>query len=782
MFDRLYGIRAAQALAWAYLNTGRRPAAVALLRHLEDGYDQMQLPAAAAPQLQDSQHAYALNALLLGRHDETLDRLERIIDAGWSDYFFTHHDPRWQPLRDNPRFQSLMREVKADVDAQRARVAADRRSRTTSLPGSTRWSKPACHHPTEHYPIGVRTVWIPWYRNARVYTRDSRRAANDAMKNFIGELRRRNVHRVALAYLAGSWLLIQIVETLFPVFELPDSAIRAVVILLAAGFIPAVIVSWAFEWTPEGLRRETDTPVGPPAAAARRFDRAIIVLLALAVTYLVVDKFMFSPAPIAAREASIAVLAFDDLSPDGDQAWFADGISEELLNLLADIPELRVAGRTSAFSFRGKDATIAEIGRALGVAHVVEGSVRKFGDEIRITVQLIDARTDTHLWSENYHRVFADVFAIQDEIAEAVVEQLHLNLIRPTPTAERVDSRAYALYLQARSLMNSAFTQENFQRIESLLERALALDPEYANAIGLLARFRWVTADEADAAETYARVRTMIDRGLALRPDNGVMLGWKSFLAMVLDNDLYTAARYRERAHEVDPENYDLIWGTVTLARMYGRPEIGAALGEYILARDPLCINCYKATARNYVNTGNLQAAEKHLRDALALGTDVEARYRLGQVLLLDGRAEEALGVFEDLRAWLESDSDESDEPYAGYPGHLETLIELGMTEEYETLRTAYLDFHAAEGLELLIAQHYAWIGEADLAFEWLDKHDRQMTWGIRDHLARPWYQKLHGDPRWQALLERYHMTEADFEAIDLTIRMPPGAAQSRPD
>ncbi len=597
------------------------------------------------------------------------------------------------------------------------------------------------------------------------------------MKNFISELRRRNVHRVALAYLAGSWLLIQIVETLFPVFGLPDSAIRAVVILLAAGFIPAVIMSWAFEWTPEGLRRETDTPVGPPAAVARRFDRAIIVLLALAVTYLVVDKFMFSPAPSGAREASIAVLAFDDLSPDGDQAWFAEGISEELLNLLADIPELRVAGRTSAFSFRGKDATIAEIGEALGVAHVVEGSVRTFGDEIRITVQLIDARTDTHLWSENYHRVFADVFAIQDEIAEAVVEQLHLNLIGPVPTVERVDSGAYALYLQGRSLLNGASSREEFQRAGSLLERALELDPDYVEAIGLLARFRWLTAEPANAAESHEQVRTMIDRGLALRPDNGFMLGWKGFLSMVLDNDPYTAARFLERAHAVDPENYDLVWNTVALARTLGRPEIGAALGEYILARDPLCINCYVLTARNYVGTGNLHAAEKHLRDALVLETDVDAWYRLGQVLLLDGRAEEALGVFEDLRAWLES---ESDETYAGFPGHLETLFELGMTEEYETMRTAYLDFHAVEGHVLLIAQHYAWIGEADLAFEWLDKHDRQMTWNIRDHLTRPWYEKLHSDPRWQALLERYQMTEADFEAIDLTIRMPPGVAQSQ--
>jgi len=593
------------------------------------------------------------------------------------------------------------------------------------------------------------------------------------MKHFIDELRRRNVHRVAIAYVTGAWLLIQVVETLFPVFELSDAAIRAVVILLAAGFVPAVILSWSFEWTGKGLRRDSEAAPAASPAATRRFDRAIMLGLALAVTYLVVDKFVLTPDAAPERVESVAVLAFEDLSPAHDQAWFAEGISEELLNLLAAIPELRVAARTSAFSFRGKDATVAEIGKTLGVAHVIEGSVRRFENRIRITVQLIDARSDTHLWSETYDREFVDVFDIQDEIAQSVTDKLRLNLLGQLPTAKRVDPDAYPLYLQARSLMNGDFSDADFTRAVHLLERALEIDPDFVDALSLLARCRWLGGfgDEAPA-ERYARVRAMVDRGLALDPDNGAMLGWKAFLTIVLDNDPYTAARYTERAHEVDPTNYELIWGTMSMASLYGRPQVGIELGKYILARDPLCLGCYGDLADTYAETGDYTAAEATQRRGLALDPDnVGLRVGLGQALLLQGRGEESLEIFTGIQSEFEATNPGA---YVGFPGHLETLHELGRSEEFAALLPAYLEFHEREGYETLVAQLYAWLGDKDRAFEWLAKHDREMTWNIRSHLTRPWYRKLHGDPRWQALLEQYQMTPADFDAINLTIRMPP--------
>ncbi len=588
----------------------------------------------------------------------------------------------------------------------------------------------------------------------------------------IDELRRRHVFRAAVAYLAAAWLLIQVLETLFPIFGLSETSIRVVVVVLAVGFIPAVVLSWVFEWTPEGFRRDSEVTVPASPAVSRRFDRAIIVLLALAVVFLVVDELVFDTAPVSRKLESIAVLAFEDLSPDQDQAWFAEGLSEELLNLLAGIPELRVAARTSAFSFKDSDAKITEIADALDVDHIVEGSVRRFEDRIRVTVQLLDAQADTHLWSQNYDREFRDVFDIQDEIARSVVDQLQLNLLGQVPTVRPHDPQAYALYLQARTLLNHAERIEDFQRPIRMLEQALAIDDEFVEAIGLLAAQRWnLGFDDDDGSNRFERVRAMIERGFALEPENGAMLVWKASISMLLDNDLYTAARYLERGHVLDPTDYGLILVTAWQADMFGRPEIGVELGNYIIARDPLCQDCYANLAENYMGMGRNKDAEVRLRQALALYPGIRATNLLGQALLLDGRPEEALEVFEALEERL---TGETGEDYEGFPGHLETLHALGLTEEFDALLPKFLEFHAANGYELLIAQLYAWLGDKDTAFDWLQKHNREMTWGIRDHLTRPWYRKLHDDPRWRALLEEYQMTEEDFEAIDLTIRMPP--------
>lgn len=588
----------------------------------------------------------------------------------------------------------------------------------------------------------------------------------------IDELRRRHVFRAAVAYLAAAWLLIQVLETLLPIFGLSETSMKVVVILLAVGFIPAMALSWVFEWTPDGFRRDREITEPVPPAVTRRFDRAIIVLLALAVTFLVIDELVFDTAPPSQKLESIAVLAFEDLSPERDQQWFAEGLSEELLNLLAGIPNLRVAARTSAFSFRGSDATIPEIADALDVDHVVEGSVRRYEDRIRVTVQLLDANNDTHLWSQNYDREFRDVFDMQDEIARSVVDQLRLNLLGQVPEAKHHDPHAYALYLQARTLGNNATRDEDIHRVVRMLEQAIDIDSEFIEAIGLLARWRWIDGfDDESGPNRYERVRAMIERGFALEPESGRMLTWKASISMLLDNDLYTAARYLERAHALEPSNYDVVWATVLQAAMFGRPEIGVRLGNYIIARDPLCLDCYINLAENYMETGEHEAAEERLRQALTLFPSLRATHVLGQALLLDGRPEEALKVFEDLERRVVA---ETGQAYAGFPGHLETLHTLGLTEKYDALLPRFLEFHSADGLQLIVAQLYAWLGEKDAAFEWLDKHDREMSWGIRDHLTRPWYRKLHGDPRWQALLEQYQMTEADFEAIDLTIRMPP--------
>src|SRR5438874_10740035 len=272
--------------------------------------------------------------------------------------------------------------------------------------------------------------------------------------SFFTELKRRNVIRFAGLYLVGAWLLTQIASTVLPMFGAPDWLPRTIVSLLAIGFIPALIFSWVFELTPQGLKRDED--VRPEESIApqtgRRMNRMIIAVLVLALGYFVFDKFVLTPrreaALVAARPSaepksaanakSVAVLAFANLSDDKGSEYFSDGISEELLTVLQKIPGLHVAARTSAFSFKDKNASAQEIGRNLGVANLVEGSVRKADQTVRITARLSRAATGQQLWSESYTRDLKDVFAVQSEIAQTIVVQLRGKL--GGAVAERVQA------------------------------------------------------------------------------------------------------------------------------------------------------------------------------------------------------------------------------------------------------------------------------------------------------------------------------------------------------
>ncbi len=355
------------------------------------------------------------------------------------------------------------------------------------------------------------------------------------LSGFIRELRRRNVFRVGVAYAVVSWLIIQVVETLFPVFGLGDAAIRVVVTILVIGFIPALISAWAFELTPEGLKRDHEVDQASPVSRqmAKRLDRVIMVFLALALGYLAFDKFVLAPdreATVAeeARQAgrtealvesygdkSIAVLPFTDMSPSGDQAYFADGISEELLNLLARLKDLRVISRSSSFALRDDGLSTPEVADRLNVAYVLEGSVRKDADKVRITAQLIDARSDTHLWSKTYDRTLEDVFAIQGEISAQVVDALKITILGSAPAVGPTSSAAYELYLQG---LGEFATREDIPRAIELFEQVIAIDPDYASAYASLA-LALIWSDEHVSVRD-PRLEATVNRALALDPGN----------------------------------------------------------------------------------------------------------------------------------------------------------------------------------------------------------------------------------------------------------------------
>jgi len=276
--------------------------------------------------------------------------------------------------------------------------------------------------------------------------------------SLFNELKRRNVFRVGAAYIVAAWLLIQVAETIFPLFGFDETPARIVVVVLAIGFIPSLIFAWAFELTPEGLKKDKD-----------------------------VDS---------AR--SIAVLPFADMSPEGDQAYFSDGIAEDLLNVLARLKELRVISRSSSFALRDDDLSIPEVAEKLNAAYVLEGSVRKADNQVRITVQLIEARSDTHLWSETYDRELDSIFQIQDEIAAAVVDGLKITLLGAIPGARETDTEVYSLYLQGKYLITPPQgDREDLENAVTAFEQALAIDPDYAPAwLGLSWAYEFVRREE----------------------------------------------------------------------------------------------------------------------------------------------------------------------------------------------------------------------------------------------------------------------------------------------
>jgi adenylate cyclase len=355
---------------------------------------------------------------------------------------------------------------------------------------------------------------------------------------FFAELKRRNVVRVGAAYVAVSWLLIQVAETTFPAFGFGDAAVRLVIIVASIGFVPVLAFAWTFELTPEGFKHDREVDRSSPAIQrmAQRLDRIVIVLLALALGYFAFDKFVLAPqreATVAeeARQAgrtaaivesygekSIAVLPFTDLSPEANQAYFADGIAEELLNLLSGVRDLRVIARSSSFALRNERLGAPQVAQRLNVSYVLEGSVRKAGDRVRITVQLIEARSDTQLWSQDYESTLDDIFAVQDQISARVVSELKVRMLGAAPSAGVTDTAAYDLYLQGLSKLAGP-TKDDAERAVDLFQRVIEIVPDYAPAHASLALALIFLNDDTRVLQE-SRIEAEANRTLTLDPGN----------------------------------------------------------------------------------------------------------------------------------------------------------------------------------------------------------------------------------------------------------------------
>lgn len=602
------------------------------------------------------------------------------------------------------------------------------------------------------------------------------------------QLRQRNVHRVALAYLAGAWLLVQVVETLTPDI-LPAFVFRVTVVVLAIGFVPALVLAWVFEWTPEGLKRERAVPAGAPVPQSRWLDRAIMVTLAIAVVYFAVDKFVIDPVrdqeeitaattdavedALAGRlieryaNRSVIVLPFLNMSADEDQEYFADGISEELLNLLAKVEELRVISRSTSWTFKGKEIDVEAIREKLDVSHILEGSIRKAGNKVRITAQLIDARTNSHLWSETYDRPLDDIFAIQDEISAMVVDQLKLKLLVGPPSADEIDPVAYDLYLRGKHLVHTVRTDEAFDEAIELLSRAVELAPDYVPAIWELARAILGTTGRdspEEEAQKEARMRSLVDRMVELAPDSSYANGWLSHFAE-REGDLQTAALYRERATAGATDSNLYLQQAITARWLFmlGRTEEAAALAFYAVNRDPACSGCVGILAATF------RLAGRHREAAEVLEKQLEWRdghpfiyWNLGVAWLVAGEPGKSLEYFEQAP------------PGNRDMGRMMAFHDLGRHDEFEaefSKMRSDPEQHP-EG----IARIAGWTGQNDLAFEYLERAiDREGPNFVQDiKRGADLYEPITSDPRWQAFLDRYDtVKEMDLSHVRFNPKLP---------
>ena len=354
------------------------------------------------------------------------------------------------------------------------------------------------------------------------------------MARLLAELKRRNVFKVATIYIVVSWLVLQVVSTVFPAFEIPLWASRLVVVLLGLGFPVAVILAWAFDLTPEGI--EWDSTEGEKHVHTHAWDWVLAVLLVVAIGLVVSSEFRnwtessvrlleqvseVQDSPNTGEsdrmELSIAVLPFVNMSGDPDNEYFSDGLSEEILNLLAKIPNLKVIGRTSSFAFKGMNEDLRVIGQSLGVRTLLEGSVRKSGERLRITAQLIDSTDGAHIWSETYDRTMTDIFAVQDDVAAKIIDalQIHVSAV-PTRGRPTENTDAYILFLKARIAANAY----EWRNAEALLFQAVELDPRFAEAHELLAYSYWRMAGvEVKAAESQKLTGEAAAKALAIDPN-----------------------------------------------------------------------------------------------------------------------------------------------------------------------------------------------------------------------------------------------------------------------
>ncbi|HZS18433.1 MAG TPA: tetratricopeptide repeat protein [Candidatus Udaeobacter sp.] len=604
------------------------------------------------------------------------------------------------------------------------------------------------------------------------------------MSNFFAELKRRNVYKVAVAYAVVAWLLIQAASILFPAFDAPSWAMKVFIAITVLGFPIALVFSWAFEITPEGIKREED--VAPNESISRQTGRKIVrttVVVAVVASALLVFQLLrprltstglSSEKNYPSNEKSVAVLAFANLSDDKGSEYFSDGISEELLTVLQKIPGLHVAARTSAFSFKGRNATAQEIGEKLGVAHLVEGSVRKAGDVVRIAARLTQANTGEEQWSENYTRNLKDVFAVQTELAQTIVEQLRGQLtggsadptaraqihaeVRAAEKGVTKNVEAHESYLQGRFFLNRHSEKETDQA-RAAFERAAQLDPRFALAwAGLAQAHVWDCNYGTEGGQKgfnahLAAARESVERALSIEPDLPEALYPRAMIETNFDYNWKGAAETSRRALALAPQDPALLMEAGNLAQVRGEVAQGIDFFRRAVALDPVNAQARAFLANGLSNSGKQQEARAEYARVIELNPSApNSHAAIGLTYVSEGKFEEAAVVAQKDAAewarlltvscarWGQKRIGESDAALA------DLIAKFGDTAAYQ------------------IAEVYSYRNDKDHAFEWLERARRQRDAGLAGLRSDILLPNLHDDPRWDGLLRTMGLADEQLQ------------------
>ena len=608
--------------------------------------------------------------------------------------------------------------------------------------------------------------------------------------SFLKELQRRNVIRVGIAYLVGSWLLLQIVDILVPMLGLPGWIGKFVFLMIAVGIIPVLIFSWAYEMTPDGLKPESEVTHDQflTLQTAKKLDRVTIILLLVVAGMVVIDRFvpesggpsgppanklandppitsLAATVPAAMQQStrlpgdgrqSVAVLPFVNMSDDSQNEYFSDGISEELLNVLVRIKSLRVPSRTSSYTFKDSEKNLLEIGSALNVEHVLEGSVRKAGDRIRVTAQLIEVATDTHLWSETYTRELDDIFAVQDEIAQAIVKALQLTLTstdnQSVVAHSTLNVEAYNKYLLGRHLWNQRAYDPNLllAAIKPLRE-AVEIDPEYDQAWAALADTYILIPSYGVGAEQkfWSLGREAVRKALAINPNSARALAGSGFIKSFNDYDWEGANADFEHAIMLEPGYATAHFWYGTILNLQRR--VDEALLQLQLARkaDPMSVIIRHTPGYFLLWALHPDEAEGHFMDALELGQPTRwTIYNLDILHTIKGNYDEARRRVNQLAA-MEGFDPEPD------------LARIDAIEDPTLKERALILLRERQDLDDGVfgkAVQFALLGEYESALESLEKGfaagDPQITAMNYVKLFDP----LRDNPRFKAMLKELNL------------------------